>query len=120
MAQEAEAELLLLHVLEWPIGHEPPVLPTFNVAEYHIYREREAAAELEKMVPPSARDWCTPTAHLVHGKPYEQVLAFAGDRGVDLIVIGVHGRSALDVTLFGSTTNQVIRGARCPVLTIRQ
>ena len=119
MAQEAQAELLLVHVLEWPIGGEPAALPAFNLAEFHIYREKEAAAELEKLLPPSVRDWCTPSTHLVHGKPYEQILALAGDRGVDLIVIGVHGRGALDVALFGSTTNQVIRGARCPVLTIR-
>jgi nucleotide-binding universal stress UspA family protein len=120
LAQEAEAQLMLLHVLEWPIGHEPPPLPTFNVPEYRIYREKEAAAELEKMVPAAARDWCEPTTHLAHGKPYEQVLGFARDHDVDLIVIGVHGRSALDVALFGSTTNQVIRGATCPVLTLRR
>jgi nucleotide-binding universal stress UspA family protein len=120
IAQEADAELLLLHVLEWPIGHEPAAVPGFNVAEYHIYREKEAAEKLDKMIPTSARDWCTPSTHLVHGKPYEQVLGLAGDRGVDLIVIGVHGRGTFDVALFGSTTNQVIRAARCPVLTIRQ
>ena len=120
LAQEAEAQLMLLHVLEWPIGHEPPPLPSFNVPEYRIYREKEAAAELAKMVPAAARDWCEPTTHLAHGKPYEQVLGFAGDHDVDLIVIGVHGRSALDVALFGSTTNQVIRGATCPVLTLRR
>jgi nucleotide-binding universal stress UspA family protein len=90
------------------------------VPEYRIYREREAAAELERLVPSSARDWCEASTHLIHGKPYEQVLAFAGDHAVDLIVIGVHGRNALDVAMFGSTTNQVIRGATCPVLTIRQ
>jgi nucleotide-binding universal stress UspA family protein len=120
LAQEAEARLMLLHVLEWPIGHEPPPLPTFNVPEYRIYREKEAAAELERLVPATAHDWCEPSTHLVHGKPYEQVLAFAGDHGVDLIVIGVHGRNALDVAMFGSTTNQVIRGATCPVLTLRR
>jgi nucleotide-binding universal stress UspA family protein len=119
LAQESESELLLLHVLEWPIGHEPPPLPAFNVPAYRIYREKDAAAELEKMVPVSVRDWCQPSTHLAHGKPYEQVLAFAGDYGVDLIVLGVHGRSALDVAVFGSTTNQVIRGATCPVLTTR-
>jgi nucleotide-binding universal stress UspA family protein len=119
IAQEAEAELLLLHVLEWPVGREPAVVPGFNVAEYHIYRQKEAEVELAKMIPPSVRDWCTPSTHLVHGKPYEQILGLAGDHAVDLIVIGVHGRGAFDVALFGSTTNQVIRGARCPVLTVR-
>jgi nucleotide-binding universal stress UspA family protein len=34
-------------------------------------------------------------------------------------VLGVRGRSALDVGFFGSTANQVVRRAACPVLTIR-
>jgi nucleotide-binding universal stress UspA family protein len=33
-------------------------------------------------------------------------------------VVGVHGRNALDLLLFGSTTHHVIRNAPCPVLTI--
>ena len=37
----------------------------------------------------------------------------------DLIVKGVHGRNVVDLALFGSTTNQVVRGASCPVLTVR-
>jgi nucleotide-binding universal stress UspA family protein len=38
---------------------------------------------------------------------------------VDLIVMGVRGRNALDLMLFGSTTQQVVRQASCPVLTLR-
>ena len=37
-----------------------------------------------------------------------------------LIVIGVRGRKPLDLTVFGSTTNQVVRRASCPVLTLKQ
>jgi nucleotide-binding universal stress UspA family protein len=33
--------------------------------------------------------------------------------------MGVHGRNAVDMALFGSTTNQVVRRASCPVLTVR-
>jgi nucleotide-binding universal stress UspA family protein len=36
----------------------------------------------------------------------------------DLIVMGVRGRNPVDLTLFGSTTNQVVRTASCPVLTL--
>jgi nucleotide-binding universal stress UspA family protein len=43
----------------------------------------------------------------------------ARDRQADLIVVGVHGRSALGMAVFGSTANQVIRHAACPVLTVR-
>jgi nucleotide-binding universal stress UspA family protein len=34
--------------------------------------------------------------------------------------MGVHGRNPIDLALFGSTTNHVVRRAPCPVLTLRQ
>jgi nucleotide-binding universal stress UspA family protein len=44
----------------------------------------------------------------------------AAEVGADLLVMGVHGRNVLDLMLFGSTTNQVVRRATCPVLTLRK
>jgi nucleotide-binding universal stress UspA family protein len=57
---------------------------------------------------------------VAHGKPHEQILAVAAEERPDLIVVGVQGRKPLDLMLFGSTTNQVVRRATCPVLTVRQ
>jgi len=119
LAQESEADLHLVHAIEWPADRRSPPLPGFNLPEYRVYREREALTELDKLVPASARDWCQPALHVLHGRAYEQALQVAATDNIDLIVIGVHGRNALDVMIFGSTTNQVIRGASCPVLTIR-
>jgi nucleotide-binding universal stress UspA family protein len=56
---------------------------------------------------------------LGNGKPYVQILAVAAEEETDLIVIGVRGRNPVDLALFGSTTNQVVRRATCPVLTLR-
>ena len=56
---------------------------------------------------------------MVHGKPYAEILRVAAEVRSDLIVIGVHGRNVADVMLFGSTTNQIVRRATCPVLTLR-
>jgi nucleotide-binding universal stress UspA family protein len=56
---------------------------------------------------------------VVHGKPYIEILRVAATARADLIVMGVHGRNAADVMLFGSTTNQIVRRATCPVLTLR-
>jgi nucleotide-binding universal stress UspA family protein len=47
-----------------------------------------------------------------------QLLEWLSEENVDLMVMGVHGRNALDLMLFGST-NQVVRRATCPVLTLR-
>ncbi len=64
-------------------------------------------------MPAGRRSWCT-------DEPYEQILTTAADAHSDLIVLGVHGRNTLDILLFGSTTNQVIRRATCPVLTLNR
>jgi nucleotide-binding universal stress UspA family protein len=57
---------------------------------------------------------------LARGKAYREILGIATEDNSDLIVMGVHGHNALDLMLFGSTTNQVVRAATCPVLTVRR
>ena len=54
------------------------------------------------------------------GKPYREILRVAAERDADLIVIGLHGRSAADLMFYGSTTQHVVRQAACPVLTLRR
>jgi nucleotide-binding universal stress UspA family protein len=44
----------------------------------------------------------------------------AFSRRAHLIVMGVHGRNPIDLLLFGSTTQHVVRAAACPVLTLRR
>jgi nucleotide-binding universal stress UspA family protein len=48
-----------------------------------------------------------------------EILWVAAEDSSDLIVMGVHGRNLADLMLFGSTTNQIVRHATCPVLTLR-
>jgi nucleotide-binding universal stress UspA family protein len=45
-------------------------------------------------------------------------LTVAAAEKVDLIVMGVQGKGALNRLFFGSTTHHVIREAGCPVLTV--
>lgn len=52
------------------------------------------------------------------GRPYLEILRMAEERAIDVIVMGVRGRSAIDMALFGSTTNHVVRRAMCPVVTV--
>jgi nucleotide-binding universal stress UspA family protein len=53
------------------------------------------------------------------GKASAAIVKVARARSVDLIVMGVSGRGALDVALLGSTTHHVIREGAWPVLTVR-
>lgn len=120
IAREGDAALTILHVVDWGETEMPTVNTPFDVPEYKRAREAAARKELEQQVPADARDWCTPALRLEHGKPYRQVLEIAADEQSDLIVLGVHGRNPLGMLLFGSTANQVVRYATCPVLTVRR
>ncbi len=52
-------------------------------------------------------------------EPAERILAYAEDEAIDLIVMGTHGRRGVDRMLFGSVTEEVVRKAACPTLTVR-
>jgi nucleotide-binding universal stress UspA family protein len=127
LATESGAELTLVHVIEWP-WHEPPApayedLPrqqAIALSDYRRYVEVMANHQLADFGCPDGVAACAVNRTVCHGKPYVELLRLAAETGADLIVLGVHGRNILDLTLFGSTTNQLVRRATCPVLTLRR
>ncbi len=51
--------------------------------------------------------------------PFVGVVRYARAHDIDLIVMGTHGRGAIQQLLLGSVAEQVVRQASCPVLTVR-
>jgi nucleotide-binding universal stress UspA family protein len=78
-----------------------------------------AHERLHAAIPEEARGRCPIAEQVTMGKAYREILRLAADERADLIVLGVQGRTAADLLLFGSTTQHVVRQAECPVLTIR-
>lgn len=56
---------------------------------------------------------------VVEGIPHEAIVSYVGDAGVDVVVMGTHGRTGLDHYLVGSVTEKVVRTSPVPVLTVR-
>ena len=75
--------------------------------------------QLSSMVPEESRNWCTPVTIQLEGQPYKELINFAEQKKVDMIVLGVHGYSLLEKFLVGSTTDRVISQASCSVLVVR-
>ena len=121
LAEEADARLTVLHVVELPhvLGDEPAVVD-IDVARIHEAATTEARRRLHDLIPAQARTYCTVDTTVVEGRAYREILRHAAERQSDLIVMGVQGRGALDLLVFGSTTHHVIRSATCPVLIIRR
>ena len=118
LAQEAQARLAVLHVLELP-----PELSEYSeamdLARYRDLRFQEAWLRLTRLIKTVVGE--TTLAHelILVGKPYKEILEVASSEAADLIVIGVRGRNTADVLFFGSTTNHVVRAAHCAVLTVK-
>ena len=118
LAQAAAGRLVLVHVLDQFSGDEPVITAHFNVSEFRRALERDARQRLENMIPPSARAWSETHVVVAHGKAAREVIRVADAYEADLIVLGVHGRNAVDLVLFGSTTQHLLHRALVPVLTV--
>jgi nucleotide-binding universal stress UspA family protein len=108
IAQEAPAEVTLLHVMQQPPESREPLEGIRKILAEH----------LETMVAPEVRDWCQVTSRVEIGTPYQRILAVAAESGVDLIVMNIHGIGIWERAVMGATAERVLRGAECPVLAI--
>ncbi|HUY15269.1 MAG TPA: universal stress protein [Terriglobia bacterium] len=105
-AQEYQAELTLLHVLE-----DLPQEDSEN-------KKEEMRKELLAPIPPETLAWCTVKPMLRAGKAYVQIIQAAAEQQTDLVVMGVRGGGVADLSVFGSTAHRVIQLGPCPVLAV--
>jgi nucleotide-binding universal stress UspA family protein len=113
------AEVYLLHVVQDlalfipEAVMVPPVVPPVEqfVSAARLALER-ALGELSL---PDVRV----TPEVVEGAPFEEIVRYARERDIDLIVMGTHGHTGLAHILMGSVAEKVVRRAPCPVLTVR-
>ena len=126
LAEEGNAALTVLHVVEYGMHEWPDIYDEFisnqqlSIQDFRTRCRETSRERLELAVPAEARTWATVETVLSEGKPYREIIHAAAEHHCDLIVMGVRGRNALDLALFGSTTQQVVRLATAPVLTIRE
>ena len=81
---------------------------------------RKARQELMAGVESELRDAGLATEALVMmGDPREAIVQMAKDEGVDLVVVGSHGRSGVSKLLMGSVASHVVTHAPCSVLVVK-
>jgi nucleotide-binding universal stress UspA family protein len=75
-------------------------------------------ARLEQAVAAEACGRCAIKPLVRIGKPYLEIIQEAAESKMDAVIMGVRGRNALDLAIFGSTTHRVIQLGPCPVLAV--
>lgn len=119
-----DANITVLHMNWIPaayVGTEVMMTPVAAQGQtLQEYTQTRAEESLEQMV----REVCREQAGRVKrevgvGDAARGIIERARDGKFDLVVMGTHGRSGLDHWLIGSVAEKVVRGAPCPVLTVR-
>ena len=112
------ATLHLLHVVQDPYT-QPWAAEAFPtpLGEMLAQWEEQARQRLATLLPEGDRTGAA-IATIV-GSPFYEIVRYATEQQIDLIVIGTHGRGPLGHMLLGSVAEKVVRKAPCPVLTVR-
>jgi len=122
IAKENGSEILLFHVI-----HEDfqtcVVDYCFTVDEIEVIKGRMFSAATENMEKqldklPLSKEVNVST-EVRNGIPYDEILKYQEEKGVDLIVISSHGRSAISTFLMGNVTSRVLKRAKCEVLLVK-
>jgi nucleotide-binding universal stress UspA family protein len=118
LARRFDAKLHLLHVIRDP-ATQPWAAEGLSAAMLESVEQwqQRAGARLAASVP--AGDAARVTVEVPIAMPYQEILRYAADHAIDLIVMGTHGRSGVSHILLGSIAEKVVRRAPCPVLTVR-
>ncbi|MGB9467243.1 MAG: universal stress protein [Candidatus Acidiferrum sp.] len=112
-AEENNAQLILLHVIEVWGQRKAGNKQGLTVAE--------AMHQLHEIIPPEAALWCRPETVVEHGEPAARILEVAKQKKANLIVLGIHGARHISVAsrLEKSLAHTIVANASCPVLTVR-
>jgi universal stress protein A len=122
LATKLGASLHLLHVFE-----DPYITGGAFAAEMYApvpadLREallNEAKERLEQRLAGLDNDRFHVTAEVYTGPTAKAITDYAKTAGIDLIVMGTHGRTGMAHLLLGSVAERVVRAAHCPVMTVR-
>jgi nucleotide-binding universal stress UspA family protein len=114
LARDSGANLLIVHVEESPLA--------YGGGELYYGMPEPATDDLKRMLlDVKPNDPSVSYEHrLITGDPASAMIRLAEDEGVDMIVLGTHGRTGLSRLLMGSVAEAVVRRAKCPVLTFKQ
>lgn len=118
LAEEHASQILLLHAYHLPVEFQQ-LEGAYLPADFWASVKTEAEASLERYSDELKRRGLECENIVCEGYAATVIVEEADSRGVDLIVIGTHGRSGLKHLVLGSIAERVVQKAPCPVLTVK-
>lgn len=120
LAETHEAALHVLYIVDQPptvsgTGEGVPGLD--NLLDALEKAGQEATGEIAARADDRGIE---ATTAVRRGNPHDDILAYAEEHDIDLIVMGTHGRTGIKRALLGSVTEDIVRHSEIPVLTVHR
>jgi len=118
-ARQFKASVDLIYVVE------PTVYPadfSFGQVGFPAIEDelrKRGAEELDELLQKEIRRRVPARRAIRTGKAFYEIIQYAREEKMDLIIIATHGHTGIEHALFGSTAEKVVRKAPCPVLVVR-
>jgi len=116
LARQYNARLILVHIVSGAL----PV--SFNIPTESFRLEKDEAdsakRELQDLIPPDRRGGILPETIVRVGDVKDELLAIVSETKADLVIMGSHGRNAVDRWILGSVTERMLRKIPAPVITV--
>ena len=93
-------------------------VPHGNLQQFQEEALKAAQQKMSLTAKESFKTFKKVEARVAQGSPADKIVDTAKKEGVDLIIMGTHGRKGLERAIFGSVCDKVVRTAPCPVLTV--
>ena len=119
LAEHYKSKLIILHVVydvSQIVGMHVP-----HISTDEVFKEMNewAMKEIGSCCIEETRALPDVEKKVVKGIPHEEILKFASDEKIDMIVMGTYGRVGIQRLMFGNTAEKVVRVAPCPVMTVK-
>lgn len=119
LAERFEAELHLVYVVADPLVSISPPMSGFLPEGYAQDIVESAASQLSSFPEADCVKDLAVVRKVLEGSAFLEIIRYARDKDMGMIVMGTHGYSGLMHLLMGSVAENVVRKAPCPVLTVR-
>ena len=118
LAKHFGSKVILFHSVSAHYYATNPDYTVYDLPDLMESLREGAEKQMQDLVRRTAFSGVPFESQVTVGIPSETILQFAVDAGADLVVTATHGRTGLKRALIGSTAEQIVRFAKCPVLAI--
>jgi nucleotide-binding universal stress UspA family protein len=126
-ARKFNAQLVLFYVIPQEQTHfakeimveQQFTIPGYSEEDLIKRRRKKVLEEFEKVIPDYKEQKIRVRAEVVVGNPVEKILDAVKEFNVDLVVMGTHGRTGINLALIGSVAEKIVRHSPVPVTTVK-